>query len=366
MTSGKLSARALAAAFLFAGASSVAAFADIVLDFGKSTIPDKVNVLVVPLDRSAAPDTLSFAPDNAVISFPTPDKPSREVVWLDNPKDNVVVYTAPGDQVTAAFSENSPLTAALSGTPLVEGMTQIGLAVEPILANYQLLASNPGASEADFEAIYLAYDKVMTDFIDANPTSAAVPFAIMEINDPETAIAYFEKVSPEAALSILYPTAEAYVQRTREGIQKQKRQDEMVNDHAMAPDFTLPGIDGKNVTLSDYRGKWVILDFWGSWCGWCIKGFPDLKKAYEQYAGRLEIIGVDCGDTVDAWKTAVTKFKLPWVQAYNQQSETSIDRAYGIQGFPTKIIIDPEGRIVNITTGENPAFYLTLASLLAK
>ena len=132
-----------------------------------------------------------------------------------------------------------------------------------------------------------------------------------------------------------------------------------------APDFQLVNIDGKETRLSDFRGKWVIVDFWGSWCPWCIKGFPKLKETYAQVKDKVEVIGVDCGDTPEVWKEAVKHYQLPWVNLYNpmEGGESLLD-AYNIQGFPTKVIIDPEGKIRNVTSGENPVFYDVLFDLI--
>ncbi len=136
-----------------------------------------------------------------------------------------------------------------------------------------------------------------------------------------------------------------------------------VADRVAAPDFTLDDIDGKPLSLSDLKGKWVVLDFWGSWCGWCIKGFPALKEAYNQYGGKVEVLGIDCGDTVEAWKASVARHELPWLQVYNPKG-SDLTARYGIQGFPTKFIIDPEGRVANVTVGEDPAFFNVLNSLV--
>lgn len=136
-----------------------------------------------------------------------------------------------------------------------------------------------------------------------------------------------------------------------------------VADRKVAPDFTLNDINGKSLSLSDLKGKWVILDFWGSWCPWCIKGFPALKEAYKQYDGKVEVLGIDCGDTEEVWKEAVKKHELPWLQVYNPKG-TDLTSKYGIQGFPTKFIIDPEGKIANVTIGEDPAFFDVLKTLL--
>ena len=139
-----------------------------------------------------------------------------------------------------------------------------------------------------------------------------------------------------------------------------------------APDFTLKDIEGNDLTLSSLRGKYVILDFWGSWCGWCIKGMPKMKEYYQKYAGKFEILGVDCNDTEQKWKDAVKKNELPWKHVYNPRAKTEEEQAnnvcgkYGITGFPTKIIISPEGKIVKTIVGEDPAFYTLLDELFNK
>lgn len=136
-----------------------------------------------------------------------------------------------------------------------------------------------------------------------------------------------------------------------------------VTDRVAAPDFTLNDINGAPLSLSDLKGKWVILDFWGSWCPWCIKGFPALKEAYKQYDGKVEVLGIDCRDTQDVWKAAVKKYELPWLQVYCP-NDSDLPRKYGIQGFPTKFIIDPEGNVANVTVGEDPAFFDVLSTLV--
>ena len=131
------------------------------------------------------------------------------------------------------------------------------------------------------------------------------------------------------------------------------------------PDFTLNDLQGKPLTLSSLRGKYVILDFWGSWCGWCIKGFPEMKEYYQKYKGKFEILGIDCSDSDEAWREAVKEHELPWLHVYNPE-DSELLAQYGIQGFPTKIILDPEGKIVKTIVGEDPAFYTLLDELFGK
>ena len=133
-------------------------------------------------------------------------------------------------------------------------------------------------------------------------------------------------------------------------------------DGIEAPDFTLNDLNGKPLTLSSLRGKYVILDFWGSWCGWCIKGIPQMKEYYQKYAGKFEILGIDCNDPEEKWKAAVEKYELPWLHVYNPRDSKVLDQ-YEIQGFPTKIIVGPDGKIVKTIIGEDPAFYTFLDEL---
>ena len=130
-----------------------------------------------------------------------------------------------------------------------------------------------------------------------------------------------------------------------------------------APDFTAKKVDGTTFTLSSLQGQYVVLDFWGSWCKWCIKGFPDMKEAYAKYKGKVEFVGIACRDTEEKWKAATAKYELPWISVLNPAGNDLV-KVYQVEGFPTKIVIDPKGKIAKIVLGEDPAFYTYLDSLM--
>lgn len=136
-------------------------------------------------------------------------------------------------------------------------------------------------------------------------------------------------------------------------------------DAPEAPDFTLTDLNGKPFKLSSLRGKYVILDFWGSWCYWCMKGMPEMKKYYAKYAGKLEILGVNCGDTEAKWKAAVVKHDLLWLHVYCPD-DNAVLTTYDIQGFPTKILISPNGKIINSVCGEDKSFYQCLDEIFSQ
>ena len=131
-----------------------------------------------------------------------------------------------------------------------------------------------------------------------------------------------------------------------------------------APEFTLPGPDGIPVSLNELRGQYVVLDFWGTWCKWCIKGIPDMKHYYEKYQGKFEILSIDVGDDEESWRQAIESYDMEWLHVItDEESAQLLQGLYKIEGYPTKIVVDPEGRIIKIVVGEDPAFYEFLDEL---
>lgn len=132
-----------------------------------------------------------------------------------------------------------------------------------------------------------------------------------------------------------------------------------------APNFTLNSISGKAIELNSISKKYIVLDFWGTWCPPCIKGFPKMKEYYSKYKDKIEFIGIDCNDTDKNWKEAVKKYNLPWMQLYNKKgSKNDVSVAYGINVYPTKIIVDENKIIVGVFTSESEAFYTKLDELM--
>lgn len=122
------------------------------------------------------------------------------------------------------------------------------------------------------------------------------------------------------------------------------------SEEASVPRFTLTSTEGDLVSPSHYRGKWVVLDFWASWCKPCRMSNPELVRLYEKYHGRgLEVIGIACWDQEDAWKKAIGQDGLPWVQlnaGEKVEGQEDVTKIFVITGVPTSILVDPEGKIV--------------------
>lgn len=127
--------------------------------------------------------------------------------------------------------------------------------------------------------------------------------------------------------------------------------------HPMAPDFTLPTADGKEIKLSDYRGKVVILDFWATWCPPCRRGIPDLISLKKEYGDKgLEIIGI----SVDEF-TRNTKYRvIPFIKQIGinypvAYGNIQVIRNFGgIESIPTTFVINKKGQIIASFVGLRP------------
>ncbi len=154
------------------------------------------------------------------------------------------------------------------------------------------------------------------------------------------------------------------VDRYMQGQNAAKKAMTTIAEGKLAPDFMLKDINGNDFTLSLLygNGKYVIVDFWGSWCTWCIKGFPKMKEYYSKYKDRIEIVGVDCYDKLDKWKEAVQKNNITWLQVRSENGTTEVK--FGVKGYPYKVLISPEGKVLKIITGESNEFYNLLDETL--
>lgn len=127
---------------------------------------------------------------------------------------------------------------------------------------------------------------------------------------------------------------------------------ELLPAGTQAPDFSLAATDGTKVTLSGLRGKFVVLDFWASWCPDCRKDLPKMAALHKTYAAKgVEFVGVSFDDKKENLEKTIADFKIPYTQVseLKKWKETKISAAYKIKWIPSMYVISPEGKVILAT-----------------
>lgn len=115
-----------------------------------------------------------------------------------------------------------------------------------------------------------------------------------------------------------------------------------------APDFTLPDVDGKPVALSSLKGKYVLVDFWASWCKPCRMENPNVVAAYNKYKNKnFTILGVSLDENRDSWLEAIKKDQLAWRHVSDlKQWNSLVLPLYQFDGIPYNVLLDPQGKVI--------------------
>jgi len=135
------------------------------------------------------------------------------------------------------------------------------------------------------------------------------------------------------------------------------------------PDFEFTDLYGKQRKLSDFRGKYLLVDFWGVWCGDCTRETPFHLAAYERFKKRgFDILGVDADDTIETVKGYITKNKIAWTQATHASTKQLREKRYRLQEYPSTVLLGPDGKVLVLDQHQlqGEALLKTLDSLLPK
>lgn len=117
---------------------------------------------------------------------------------------------------------------------------------------------------------------------------------------------------------------------------------------SMAPDFSAKALNGETISLSSLQGKYVLLDFWASWCVPCRRENPNVLKAYQKFQKKnFTVFAFSLDDSKTAWQKAVEQDKMPWTQVSDLVGFYSpVVYLYGVQSVPNNLLIDPKGKII--------------------
>ena len=160
---------------------------------------------------------------------------------------------------------------------------------------------------------------------------------------------YLSTAEYEAAFNSLSPKVQqsSFAKRLREELAGRLA----TEPGETAPDFTLKNLEGQDVTLSSFRGQYVLIDFWASWCVPCRASMPAMKDLYAKYHDKgLEIIGLTNDSKAEEWKKAVEEDQTPWVHVidvFPSKGEPAVvSTLYSVHTVPTYMLLDKEGRVI--------------------
>jgi thiol-disulfide isomerase/thioredoxin len=117
----------------------------------------------------------------------------------------------------------------------------------------------------------------------------------------------------------------------------------------IAPDFEVQTLDGKTIRLRDYRGRYVLLDFWGTWCGPCVGELPHLKAIYKKFGGNKHfvMISLSLDDSRDELRSFIRKNAIPWPQGVlGEWSKSQVPVHYGVEAIPAIFLIGPDAKVL--------------------
>lgn len=190
--------------------------------------------------------------------------------------------------------------------------------------------------------IYEKVNELKLNFIKANPSSIAASYIFSD--------SYYRKEYTHEQAKEIFANMDAKKLNGTPFYEEVKNRLEAVEKTGIgmaAPEIkTNYTLNGSEFKLSSLKGKYVLLDYWGTWCGPCMADMPKIKEYSNKYSNKnLIVLGVNSGDTSEKWQNAIKKNEFNWMQIRSTK-DNNLLIPFNVTSFPTKILIDPDGKII--------------------
>lgn len=202
-----------------------------------------------------------------------------------------------------------------------------------------------------------AFSDVYMDYVKTYPNDARSAIYLMRHPVKDTFLAYYETLSENVREGVMKENLDDAKQKA-ERLRELDANALSARKGEVAPDFEMTDVDGNTFRLSDFKDKYVVLDFWGTWCPWCVKGLPRMKAYHKKYASKVEFIGISNRDKTEKLKEFLQQENMKWRNAQNaEEGNPDVVLMYGVSGYPTKILLAPGMVIKGRYLGEVEEFY---------
>jgi thiol-disulfide isomerase/thioredoxin len=281
----------------------------------------------------------------------------------------LVFLASPGDDIVFKGEATDFINAYPSGTKANDDLASINNKVFPLMnrsVNYMLemeLLDETDARRILIQDSIDLLDKQVVDlkkeFVTSHLKSEAATWYLADMMlrsqiEDDDAITAFKAFDPELQDYRYYQEVATRVK----GI-------EATLIGKLVDNFTTDAtFSGEIFEFNSLRGKYVLIDFWGTWCGPCIEEMPKVKAYQEKYADKLTVLGINQGDTKDKIEKFITPNGYTWTHLMDGKGAANFVFKFNVAGFPTKFIVDPEGKVLHRFVGNGEEAFTALDALL--